>query len=123
MNPNKISIKINDQEIGFKFGMGYLGRMIKTLGRPVDEFGEAIEENPFLVIPEMMFQAYKYNQEREKLPVEFEVGDFIDWIDQDGGFNGHIMQTFLKGWRASINKDVPKVNEAKKKVAKQAVQS
>lgn len=117
MNPNRIELEINGERIGFKFGLGFLGRFLEETGITVDKMSDAIEGNPFKILPAMMHIAYSYNEIRAKREPVYTEEDFIDFIDDSGGFNGSLLPEFLKGWQMSMTKDVPKT-QPKKKPAK-----
>jgi hypothetical protein len=123
MNPNHFTYKIKGKPIGFKFGLGFLSRLLEGSGIHASKIGDAIEENPFKVLPVMMYEAHKYNEERAKREFNLTVDDIIDWIDEDGGFNGGLLPSFVEAWKNSMGKDVPDarpedIETAKKKEMK-----
>lgn len=121
MNPNFVQLEINGEPKGFKFGLGFLGRFLEATGIKVDEMGEAIESNPFKTLPIMVYESHRYNEERAKREFTLTLDDIIDWIDEDGGFNGKFITAFLNAWSLSMNKDVPKTEVKKKMPTETAV--
>ena len=94
---NKIKLNFEGKELGFHFGLGFLGELLDNLGFSIDDLQSNIEKNPFKVIPKLMHTSYAYNLEREGKDVVLKLYDFIDvsvlvqayicesWIAKFGG--------------------------------------
>ena len=105
--PNKIKLNFEGKELGFHFGLGFLGELLDNLGFSIDELQTNIEKNPFKVIPKLMHTSYVYNLEREDKDVELKLYDFIDLLDNVGGVTSESVSLFLTAFTDSMTKDVP----------------
>ena len=104
---NKLKLNFEGKELGFHFGLGFLGELLDNLGFSIDELQTNIEKNPFKVIPKLMHTSYVYNLEREGKDVELKLYDFIDLLDNVGGVTSEGVSLFLSAFTDSMTKDVP----------------
>jgi hypothetical protein len=104
---NKLKLNFEGKELGFHFGLGFLGELLDNLGFSIDELQTNIEKNPFKVIPKLMHTSYAYNLEREGKDVELKLYDFIDLLDNVGGVTSEGVSLFLSAFTNSMTKDVP----------------
>ena len=104
---NKIKLNFEGKELGFHFGLGFLGELLDNLGFSIDELQTNIEKNPFKVIPLLMHTSYVYNLEREGKEVDLKLHDFIDLLDDVGGVASDGVSLFLTAFTDSMTKDVP----------------
>ena len=104
---NKLKLNFEGKELGFHFGLGFLGELLDNLGFSIDELQTNIEKNPFKVIPKLMHTSYVYNLEREGKDVELKLYDFIDLLDNVGGVTSEGVSLFLTAFTDSMTKDVP----------------
>ena len=104
---NKLKLNFEGKELGFHFGLGFLGELLDNLGFSIDELQTNIEKNPFKVIPKLMHTSYVYNLEREDKDVELKLYDFIDLLDNVGGVTSEGVSLFLSAFTDSMTKDVP----------------
>ena len=103
-----IKIKLSNKEIGFHFGLGFMGELLDSLNCSIEELMEGIQKNPFKFIPKVMFEAYNYNCIRADKESEYSLYSFTDLIDDDGGVMSESVATFLEAFTKSMTKDVPK---------------
>tara|TARA_R110000787_G_scaffold113054_1_gene222091 strand:+ start:71 stop:445 length:375 start_codon:yes stop_codon:yes gene_type:complete len=104
---NKIKLNFDGKELGFHFGLGFLGELLDDLGFSIDELQINIEKNPFKVIPKLMYTSYAYNLKRQGKDVELKLYDFIDLLDDVGGVTSEGVSLFLSAFTNSMTKDVP----------------
>ena len=104
---NKTTINFEGTELGFHFGLGFLGELLDNLGFSIDDLQANIEKNPFKVIPKLMHTSYAYNLEREGKEVELKLLDFVDLLDSVGGVTSEGVSAFLTAFTDSMTKDVP----------------
>ena len=104
----KIKLKLNNKEIGFHFGLGFLGEVNDALDFPFQELDNEMKKNFFKVIPVLMFEAHKYDCMRANKDCEYNLHSFIDLIDDDGGAVSEGVATFIEAFTKSMTKDVPK---------------
>ena len=104
---NKIKLNFEGKELGFHFGLGFLGELLDNLGFSIDDLQSNIEKNPFKVIPKLMHTSYAYNLKREGKDVVLKLYDFIDLLDSVGGVTSEGVSLFLTAFTDSMTKDVP----------------
>jgi hypothetical protein len=104
---NKIKLNFEGKELGFHFGLGFLGELLENLDCSIDDLDSNIQKNPFKVIPKLMHTSYAYNLEREGKEVVLKLYDFIDLLDSVGGVASDTVSLFLNAFTESITKDVP----------------
>lgn len=104
---NKIKLNFEGKELGFHFGLGFLGELLDNLGFSIDDLQSNIEKNPFKVIPKLMHTSYSYNLKREGKDVVLKLYDFIDLLDSVGGVTSEGVSLFLTAFTDSMTKDVP----------------
>jgi hypothetical protein len=106
----QIELSFNGKELGFHFGLGFLGELLDNLGFSIDELQSNIEKNPFKVIPKIMHTSYAYNLTRKGEKVDLKLYDFIDLLDEIGGVSSESVSSFLTAFTDSMTKDVPVEN-------------
>ena len=104
---NKIKLNFEGKELGFHFGLGFLGELLENLDCSIEDLDAHIKNNPFKVIPKLMHTSYAYNLEREGKDVTLKLYDFIDLLDSVGGVASDSVSLFLNAFTESITKDVP----------------
>ncbi len=104
----KIKLKLNNKEIGFHFGLGFMGELLESLDCSIEELMSGIQKNPFKFIPKVMFESHKYDCVRVNKENEYSQHSFTDLIDDDGGVMSESVATFLESFTKSMTKDVPK---------------
>ncbi len=103
-----IKLKLNNKELGFHFGLGFMGELLESLDCGIDELMQGVQKNPFKFIPRLMFGAHNYDCIRNDKENEFTLHTFTDLIDDDGGVVSENVSKFLDAFTKSMTKDVPK---------------
>jgi len=104
---NKVTLNFNGKELGFHFGLGFLGELLDNLDCSIDDLQLNIKNNPFKVIPKLMYTSYVYNLNRQDKEVSLKLYDFIDLLDEVGGVTSESVGLFLNSFTNSMTKDVP----------------
>lgn len=104
-----MKLKINNQELEFKLGVGFLGELIDETGKSLEDVLSGIDNNPYKYVPIAMYVSAKYALERQGKEVGFNKYEFTDWIEADGGLTdkNESAITFLKELTKDLTKDVP----------------
>jgi len=106
---NKIKLNINNREISFHLGLGFLGELLDNRGISVNDVFEKLQTNPFKLIPIMMYESVLYSAIREGKELDFTEYDLVDWLSAEGvGSNNVVTESFLTAFSKSMTKDVPK---------------
>lgn len=121
MNPNYIQLEIGGKKRGFKFGLGFLERLVDELDTPLEEISQQMKNNPFKVIPQLVRLSHIYNEMRAKREIDLDVFEVIDWIDDEGGIASPNMVKFLDAWNNSMMHGQPQEEEPKDKKVTPAV--
>jgi len=108
----KITIKLNGKDILFRFGLGFLGDLLDDSGLTIDEIVRKLNENPFKIIPLMMYHSAKSAMEAEGKEIDFNKYDIADWIDDAGGISSPEVVDFLNAFTSSLVKNVPKQDDS-----------
>jgi hypothetical protein len=102
-----VDITINNKELHFPFGIGFLGECLENLGLNVQQIGEKLDNNSFKYVPTLMYESLKYDAYRNDKVLDFTYSDLIDWLDEDE--NGiKKINLFTIAFVESLTKDVPK---------------
>jgi hypothetical protein len=109
MNKTKIELL----GIWYYLGLGFLDKMTKEEGKSLVELGKTEE---VLLISKCMYYARAYACERLGLSVDFTQNDIHDYIDENGGVWGDLFNDFRTAYINAMSKDVPVIEEDKKKV-------
>jgi len=104
---NKIKLNFEGKELGFHFGLGFLGELLDNLGFSIESLQDDLEKNPFKVIPKLMHTSYAYSLKRQGKEVELNFYDFLDLVDNAGGVTSEGCLAFIDAFGSSMNKDVP----------------
>ena len=112
---NKITLKINDKELEFSFGLAFLGELIEKTDLSLEDIIAKMNKNPFKMVPMIMFYSASYALERKGKEVDFTRFDISDWIDTSGGIADKSVVKFIEAFTLSLTKGVPKEEEAAKK--------
>lgn len=110
-----MKLKINNKELEFNFGLGFLGELIEVTGQSLDDVLVKIDKNPYKYIPLAMYCSTKFAYESKGKELDFTKFEFIEWIDKDGGLTDKNESAikFLQEFQNSLFKDVPKEDEPK----------
>jgi hypothetical protein len=104
----KIKIEIGKKEIGFRFGLAFVGELLDETDLSIDEVVNKMTKNPFKMVPLIMFYSAKNYYERAEQTMPFTRYELSDLIDDNGGVNSKEVIDFLNAFTASMNKGVPK---------------
>jgi hypothetical protein len=114
---NKVKINIGKTPFEFWFGLGFFSRLKENQGIGIEKVQEGLADNAFKLVPILMLEAANYSATRRKVNVEYEVFDFIDALDDDGGISSPAFIKFMEALTESMTRDVPQEKTpAKKKV-------
>lgn len=100
-------IKLGGKERTFYFGLGFLGTFIENTPSTLESLESDISENPFKVLPELMFYSLNYGYVRKDLKPDFNRYDVSDWIDEAGGIESEAVTTFMTALGDSMKSEVP----------------
>ena len=106
-----MTLKIGDRELGFSFGLAFLGELLEQTDLSIDEIVSKMNRNPFKMIPTIMYYSTKLYSERRGEEFVFSLFDVTDWLDEAGGVGNENVAKFLKAFTSSLTKDVPKEDE------------
>ena len=112
----KADIKFGGETRTFYFGLGFLGLFIEKTDSTLDTLEADIKNNPFKVLPLLMYYSLLYGYLREDETAPFTRFDVIDWMDDEGGVSGKGILEFMSGVSASMNPNLPKEVKKKEKV-------
>ena len=104
---NRIKLKLKGREFDFTFGLGFLGELLDALDVSIDEVVGKLNRNPFKMIPFLMYSSAKYSYELRGEEADFTLFDFINWIEEEGGFTSKSVESFLVAFTNSMTKGVP----------------
>lgn len=107
---NKVKIEIDGETKTFWLGMGALGLYldnVKKDGIVLDNLIDNLQDNPFSVVPRLMFYCYSYGFVREGKNVDVTPYIVSEWIDENGGMNGRVFKNFLEAFTNSLSQGVP----------------
>lgn len=113
-----ITLKISGRDLEFTFGLGFLGELLEETNLSIDEIVEKLNNNPFKMIPTLMFHSAKFAMERKGIAIDFNAFDMADMIDADGGVQCDNVKMFLKTFTDSMTKDIPEEKTVKRKAPK-----
>jgi len=112
----KINLNLNGKNLGFHFGLGFMGELLDTLDCSIEQLMEGVQKNPFKYVPRLMLEAHKYDCFRKGEESKYDFVTFIDLLDEQGGVMSENVSKFLQAFTDSITKNIPK--EPLKKVGK-----
>ena len=111
---NKVTLKLNNRDITFWFGLGFLGELIENRGLSVEDIFEKLQSNPFKIVPIMMYESALYGYTREGKEIDFTLIELTDWLSAEGiGQNNTITEAYLIAFSNSMSKNVPETKAKK----------
>ena len=115
-----MKLKINNKELEFNLGLGFLGELIDITGKSLDDVLLQIDKNPYKYIPLAMYCSVKYAYESKGKELDFTKFEFVEWVDNDGGLTDKNESAikFLEAFQDSLFKDVPKEDDVKDDTSK-----
>lgn len=112
---NYIEFEIGSKLRGFKFGIGFLGDIMKHYNVDLLGFGELLTKNPFSATPAILYFGHYHNCVRKGAPITFTIHDVEDWVDAiENPLNDANLVEATKRCIDSITKYLPKVEEEEK---------
>lgn len=118
INRNKFKADFGGKERTFWLGMGFLAMFLKSSKIELTKIQEAISENPFKVLPEMIYYSLKYGYDRVDAKPEFNIFNVTEWIDERGGVESDIIQLFMEKFSESMGINSDEVNKEAQKIVK-----
>ncbi len=108
---------LGGKEFTFWLGLGFLSSFLKESGTTIETFDKALTDNPFDVIPIMVYCSMKYGYDRVGAELDFTKFEVVEWIDESGGVQGDFVVMFLKKFgEAMTNPNDEKAKEDKPKI-------
>ncbi len=113
---NFIEIEIGGKVRAFRFGLKAIGDMQHDLGLSLIQLGRELIDNPFRVVPSILYHGHKYETQRRKQQVDFTSDDFSEWLEDFDGTYAHpkindVLQVFVD----STAKYIPKPDQVGEK--------
>lgn len=113
---NEIKLTINKNKLTFPFGLGYIGECIENLNLSIQEIGDKLDRNTFKWIPILMYESHKYQCYLDSVEPEFTKLELDKLLYEKSTEDAEqLMASFLHGFMASLNKNVPKQKGTQKK--------
>ena len=108
---NKVELKFGSRTLTAKFGIGFIGRYLKSNEQTLNEMFKEFQENPFLTAPNLLYYSVKETGE------DITLQDIEDLIDDNGGVNSPQLIAFIEAFTQSLTVNMP-VAEGKPQKAK-----
>ena len=110
---NYIEFQIGGKLRGFKFGIGFLGDILKHYDVDIIGFGDLISKNPFSVLPAILYYGHYHDIVRKGGAIDFKLYTVEDWVeDIENPMNDANMVSVTERCINSVIKYLPK-NENK----------
>lgn len=107
----KATIELGGSPRTFHFGIGFLSNALETLGITYEELGVKLSENPFKLIPVLMYEAYAFNKWVEDKENDVSQDDVKRWLVEFTDINDKPILEFLDAFLASRSKHVTQPEE------------
>lgn len=117
----KTTLELGGQPRTFHFGSGFIGNCLDTIGVDFQGLFDMMRNNPYKVIPIMMFESYKFNLWLEDKEPDCTQKDFIRWISEEPDTDDSAQNKWVNEFMESRTKHLPKdepVKPGKKKPVK-----
>ena len=111
MTNKKWSAKLGGQDRVFYFGLGFLGIFLDLTSIRAEEITEKMRENPFKVMPQLIYSSLIYQYKKEGVEPDFNVFDVGEWIDDVGGYSGPFMTEFMERFTEATKDPADKVKK------------
>lgn len=108
---NRKTIVFGKNEFEFFFGLSFLGEFLDEQNITLEQIDEKLNKNPFKFIPTLMHESYLHNLKRRGQNDGLGYYDFVDVLEDNGGFGSVQVQEFIKAFTESLVKDVPESEE------------
>ena len=107
---NRKTIKFGSNEFEFFFGLSFLGEFLEEQKISLNDIDEKLNTNPFKFLPTLMYASYKHNLERNGKNVKLKYYNFVDVLEENGGFNSEQIQEFMQAFTKSLTSGVEQEN-------------
>lgn len=104
---SKIKITIDEKELEFYCGLGFLGDLLENRKLSVDEIGEKLSTNPFKYVPMFMYESALHGCKRNDTDLGFSLYEFMDMIERDGGFNNKGIAKYIDLLTKTLSPKLP----------------
>ncbi len=84
------------KERTFWLGLGFLSSFLKESKTTIETFDKALSDNPFDMIPLMVYCSLKYGYDRVGADLDINKFQVVEWIDEAGGVGGDFTVFFLE---------------------------
>jgi hypothetical protein len=112
---NFIQFKIGGKPRGFKLGLGFLGDVLNHYDTDLQGFGRMAVRNPFSLTPAILYYAHKHECIRKGKPIDFELHDVEDWIEEmPKTLSNPDIEKLMILMMESIKKHLPQLDELPK---------
>lgn len=112
----EMKIEFGGEVRTFYFGLGFLGLFIDKTSSNINTLEKDVQENPFKVLPLLMYYSLLYGCLRNDTTPNFTPFSVADWMDEEGGMQSKPVLDFMAGLSASMNAGLPVEKAVKKKV-------
>ncbi len=93
---------LGGKEFKFWLGLGFLSSFLKESKTTLETFNTALGENPFELVPLMVYCSIKYGYDRVGADLDFTKFEVVEWIDDEGGVASEFVEKFLKHFTAAM---------------------
>ena len=109
---NYIEFQVGGKLRGFKFGIGFLGDILKHYDTDLQGFGNIVSKNPFSVLPALLFYGHYHDAIRKGATIDFTIYNVEDWVDLvDDPLNDKNFVSAIQRCIDSIVRYLPKAEE------------
>lgn len=106
-----IKLAIGQKEMTFNFGLRFMGELLDEANMGIDEVVDKFQKNPFKMIPLIMYVSAKHGAGADGKEFEMNFGQFVDFLDNNGGIGQESVITFMKRFVENLTAGVPKTEE------------
>ena len=104
-----LTLEMGGQPRTFHFGNGFIGNSLETLGVGLADLFNKMGENPYKIVPMLMYESYKFNFWMQEKPMDdVTVDHFIRWCSLAPDDEGGPMNKWILAFTDSRTKHLPK---------------
>lgn len=115
---SKIKLTINNKELDFYCGLGFLGDLLENQDIMVDDIGAKLATNPFKYVPLFMYESALHGCKRNNTELGFTFYEFTDMLQEDGGFANKGVGKYIDLLSKSLSPKLPQEDEVVEKGGK-----
>lgn len=120
----RLTVELGGSPRTIHLGVGAIGNGLRALGVNMADFFDELTQNPYHMVPVMMYEGYRFNkwleddQERPIREIEMDctLKDFIRWISEIPDTQDGPMSRWISAYVESRTKNVPKPKGKKQPV-------